>query len=46
MFMTEEELTVEIAQIYRIEIDYVYFTEAAEDEVFEKFAADATCPNN
>lgn len=31
MFMTEEELTVKVAKINRIQIDNMYFAEASED---------------
>jgi hypothetical protein len=41
VFMLEEELPVEIAQIYRVEVDYVYLAEACQAEVLKKFAADA-----
>lgn len=40
--MTEEELSVEVAQIDGIEVDNVDLAEAEEDDVLEEFAAYAT----
>lgn len=45
MFMPEEELAIEIAQIDCIEIDDVDFAEPGQDEVFEELTADPTCAN-
>lgn len=38
----KEKLAVQVAQIYRVQVDDVNFTEAGEEEVFQQFAADAT----
>lgn len=40
--MSEEELTIEVAQIDGIKIDDMDLTEACEDEVFEQLASDST----
>jgi hypothetical protein len=40
MFVSEEELAVEVAEVDCVEIDDVDFAEASEGEVLEKFAAD------
>jgi hypothetical protein len=40
MFVSEEELAVEVAEVDCVEIDDVDFAEAGEGEVLEKFAAD------
>lgn len=42
MFMSKEELTVEVAEIDGVQIDDVDLAKASEDEVLEEFAADAT----
>jgi len=42
VLVAKEELAVEVAQVYGIEIDNVHLAEAGEDEVLEEFAADAT----
>lgn len=41
VFMSEKKLSIEVTEIDSIEIDDVNFAEASQDEVFEKFAADA-----
>ena len=46
MFMTEEELSVEVAEIYGVEIDDVDFAKASEDEIFKQFAAYAACADH
>ena len=43
MFISEEELAVEVAEVYCIEIDDVNFAEAGQGEVLEEFAANAAC---
>lgn len=45
MFSSEQELTIEIAQIDGVEIDDVNLTKAGEDEVLEQLAANATSSN-
>lgn len=45
VFLSEEELSVEITQIYRVEIDDVNFAETRLDEIFEEFAANTACTN-
>ena len=45
MFMSEEELAIEVAQVDCIQVDNVDFAEPGQDEVFEEFAADAACAN-
>lgn len=45
MLMSEEELTVEVAQVDCIKVDDVDFAESREDEVFEELAADAAGAN-
>jgi len=42
MFVAEEELAIEVAKVYGVEIDNVYFAKAGEDEVLEEFAANAS----
>lgn len=42
MFVAEKELPVQIAQIDRIQIDYMDLTEAGQEEVLEELAADTT----
>lgn len=39
-------MTVQVAEINRIEIDDMYLTEAGEDEVLQQFAANATCSHH
>lgn len=41
VFMSEEELSVEIAEVDCVEINDVNLPEPSEDKVFEKLAADA-----
>jgi hypothetical protein len=45
MFVTEKELSVEVAEVDSVEIDEMNFTETRKDEVLQQFAADATCAN-
>jgi hypothetical protein len=45
VFLSEKELSVEIAQVYGIEINDVNLAEARFDEIFEKLAANAACAN-
>lgn len=40
VFMSEEELPVQIAQIDSIKIDDMDLPEASEDEILEKFTSD------
>lgn len=35
VFVSEEKLAIEIAEIYRIEIDNVYFAKARLDQIFK-----------
>ena len=42
MFMAEEELSVEVAEIDRIEVYDVYFAKACEDKILEELTANAT----
>ena len=42
MFLSEEELAVQVAQINCIKIDYVNLPEASHDHIFEQFASNAT----
>lgn len=46
MFVSKQELSVEIRKVNRIEVDNVDFAVAAEDEVFEQLASDATRANH
>lgn len=46
MLMAEEELAIQVAEVYGIEIDNVDFSKAGEDEVLQQFAADATGANH
>ena len=41
MFMTEEELAIQIAEIDCVEIDNMNFTEPRKHEILQQFAADA-----
>jgi hypothetical protein len=43
MFVSKEELTVEVAEVDCVEVDDMYFAEACQGEVLEEFAADAAC---
>lgn len=45
MFMSEEELAVEIAKVDCVKVDDMDFAEASQGEVFEEFTADAACAN-
>lgn len=45
VFMSEEKLTVEVAQIDRVKVYNVNFAKAGENEIFKQLAADATCAN-
>lgn len=45
MFVTEEELAVQVTEVDCIEIDDVNLSEAGEDEVFKQFASDAASSN-
>lgn len=44
--MPEEELSVEIREVDRVEVDDVDFAKAGEGEVLEEFASDATSSNH
>lgn len=46
MLMSEEELSVEIAQIDGIEIDDVDFSKASKDEVLQQFASNTSCADH
>jgi hypothetical protein len=41
VLVAEQKLPVKVTQVYRVEIDDVDLAKAGEDEVLEKFAADA-----
>ena len=41
VFMTEEELAIEVAEIDGVKIDDVDLTEASEDKILQKLTADA-----
>mgnify|MGYP007054560320 FL=1 len=41
MLVSEEELTVQIAQIDRVQVDDVDFAESGEKEVLQQLAADS-----
>jgi len=43
MLMTEEKLSVEVAEIDCVKIDDVDFAEASQDKVLEQFAANTAC---
>ena len=43
MFVSEEELAIEVAEVDGVEIDDVDLAEAGQGEVLEEFAADAAC---
>ena len=45
MFMSEKELTIEIAEIYGVEVDDVDLTEAGEREVLQKLTSNPTGAN-
>lgn len=40
MFLSEQELTVQVGQVNRIEIDDVNFAKACQNEIFQQFASD------
>ena len=42
VFISEEELAVEVAQVDRVEVDDVDLSEANKDEVLQQFAANAS----
>jgi hypothetical protein len=42
MFVSEEKLTVQVGEIDGIQVDDMNFSETAENEIFEKFASDAS----
>lgn len=46
MFLPEEKLSVEIAQIDRIEVNDVDLAEAGEDKVLQQFTANASSTNH
>jgi len=39
MFLPEKKLAIQVAEVYCVEIDNMNFTEACQDKVLEKFAA-------
>lgn len=39
MFLSEQELTVQVGQVNRVEIDNVNFAKACQDEIFQQFAS-------
>jgi hypothetical protein len=41
VLVPEEELSVQIAQVYRVEVDDMDFAKAAQAEILEEFATDA-----
>lgn len=43
MFLSKEELTIQVAQIDRVQVDDVDFAEAGQDEVLEELTADSAC---
>ena len=43
--MAEKKLSIQIAEINRIEVDDVNLTEAGEDEVFQKLTSNSTSAN-
>ena len=43
--MSEKELTIEVAEIYRVEVDDVDLTEAGERKVFQKLTSNTTGTN-
>jgi hypothetical protein len=46
MLMTKEELAVEVAEVYGIQINDMNLSEASQDEVLQKFTSDATGSNH
>ena len=40
--MTEEKLSIQIAEIYGVEVDDVDFAKSGEEQVLEKLATDST----
>ena len=45
MFMSEKELTIEVAEIYGVEVDDVDLTEAGEREILQKLTSYPTGAN-
>jgi hypothetical protein len=45
MFLSEEELTVQVAQVDGIKVDYVDVSKAGHDQVLEQFASYPTGTN-
>lgn len=45
MFLSKQELSVKIAEVYRVQVDDMDFAIASKDQVLEKFAADSASPN-
>ena len=45
VFLTKEELAIEIAQVDGVKIDYVYLTKACQDKVLEEFTANPAGTN-
>ena len=43
MLVSEEELTVEVAQVDGVQIDDLNLTEAGKGKVFQEFASYTTC---
>lgn len=46
MFLSKEELAVQVAEIDCVKVDDVNFTEAGEDKVLQKLAANSTSTNH
>jgi len=46
MFMTEEELTIEIAEIDGVQIDDMDLAEASKDEVLEELTPNPSCADH
>lgn len=45
MFLSKEKLPVQIAEVYRVQVDNVNFAIAGKGKVLEKLAADSASPN-
>jgi hypothetical protein len=45
MLLSEEELTIQVAQVDRIKVDNVYLSEAGHDKILEQFTPDSACAN-
>jgi hypothetical protein len=43
MFVTKEELAIEVAEINGIQVDDMNFTKPGQDEVLQQLAADTAC---